>query len=466
MTGRANHSVVVDTARVTRAVVGNQALWTAGYSLTTGGFLTYFGYELGATGLMIAVLLMIPETVGIVSLAARWVIQQAGNRKGVWIACSLLARFLSLGIPLLAFPTFRPLQADPLWLMIGFLAGSQAVQSVAYLSYLSWLADLVPEQRWGRFFAARNISKLVVLLAVPVAGGLLRDRWRTLVSQQHLSPQTALLVYVVVFSVGVALLLLSMFPLLRLPNVPVRSDTVRLAERRLIVEALRNRSMRFLLIHNWWLAVFNGLTQAVWVGYLFRALNVQLAMFYVLANVMHLVKIPVSWATGRLCDRFGNKAFLFWGVLIAGSAMIFWLLATPEHWWWVFGAFVLWGAFAAANIAGRNLALKLSPRSDNTAHLALFRQVAGLLAGLSGLLGGIWLDRLQRSGFAVHWGTYRIEGYQVLFLISLIGRLSSVLWILPIHEPGARSLRWILRGWMRVVRVRSAARKRSLRLAD
>ena len=198
--------------------------------------------------------------------------------------------------------------------------------------------------------------------------------------------------------------------------------------------------MRFLLIHSWWLAIANGLTQAVWFLYLFRVLDVQLAMFYVLYGVMRLVKIPVSWGAGRYCDRFGNKALLFWGVIVAGLAMVFWIVATPTAWWWVFGAFFCWGAFAAVNIAGRNLALKLSPRSDNTAHLALFRQVAGMLAGLSGLMGGLWLDALLQSEFGYTLGSYRLEGYQLLFLISLVGRLTAAFWILPIHEPGSRDI--------------------------
>ena len=130
--------------------------------------------------------------------------------------------------------------------------------------------------------------------------------------------------------------------------------------------------------------------------------------------------------------------------MIAGSALVFWLLATPEHWWWLFVAYFLWGGFAAANISGRNLALKLSPRSDNTTQLALFRQVAGLLAGLSGLLGGVWLDSLRESEFLIEWGSYRFESYQLLFVVSLFGRLTAVLWILPIQEPGARRIQRIV----------------------
>ena len=126
-------STLPDTAgkvhlkRVTRAVVVNQGLWTAGYSLTTGGFLTYFGYELGATGTLIALLLIIPETVGIAGLGARWLIHSVGNRKQVWIACSLIARLSTLGIPLLAFPSLRPAGVEPAWQMIGCLVVAQAM---------------------------------------------------------------------------------------------------------------------------------------------------------------------------------------------------------------------------------------------------------------------------------------------------------------------------------------------------
>jgi len=232
------------------------------------------------------------------------------------------------------------------------------------------------------------------------------------------------------------LLLASMFPMLRLPNMPVSSASISLPERRLIADAFRNRSMRFLLFHNWHLALANGLTQAAFFSYLFGPLGIGLGMFYILLNVMNAVMIPVSYAAGRWCDFRGNKPVLFWGVLSASCALPFWLLATPEQWWWLFGAYIVWGSFGAVNIAGRNLALKLSPRSDNTAHLALFRLVGGLMAGVSGLLGGVWLDSLRHSEFLIELGSYRFERYQLLFLVSWIGRMTAALWIVPIREPG------------------------------
>jgi len=59
----------------------------------------------------------------------------------------------------------------------GSLALSQAAQAISYVSYVAWLSDAVPSGRWGRFFAARNVGELSVLLVVPVAAGYSRDWW-------------------------------------------------------------------------------------------------------------------------------------------------------------------------------------------------------------------------------------------------------------------------------------------------
>jgi hypothetical protein len=257
--------------RVTRAVVVNQGLWTAGYSLTTGGFLTYFGYELGATGTLIALLLIIPETVGIVGLGARWLIHYVGNRKQVWIVSSLIARLSTLGIPLLAFPSLRPAGFEPVWMMVGCLVVAQAAQSIAYMAYLSWLSDLVPEQNWGRFFAKRNIARLCLLLVVPVVGGFLRDRWKS-----QVGVDAAVLAYVAAFGIGISLQLASLLPLLRLPNVAVRSVVSDMPSWRLIASALGDRSFRLLLAYSWWLAFAQGLTQVAFFKYRIGPLGISL----------------------------------------------------------------------------------------------------------------------------------------------------------------------------------------------
>ena len=76
--------------------------------------------------------------------------------------------------------------------------------------------------------------------------------------------------------------------------------------------------------------------------------------------------------------------------------------------------------------------LKLAPRSDITAHIALFRQVSGLLAGASGLLGGLWISRLRDSDFGFEVGAYHFGSFQMLFVVSWFGRVIAAFWVLPI----------------------------------
>lgn len=419
----------------------NQLLWTAGYPLTSGGFLLYFASDLGARGFLTSLLLALPELVGVGAVFTRPLIVAVGYRKRVWGVCGVLARVASLAIPLMAFAELRPSGNGALWVLVGALAVSQMLQAISYVAYLSWLSDLVPEERWGRFFATRNVARLVVMLLVPVAVGVARDRW-----VRGLPGETALIAYVVAWVAGTALQLASMVPLLRLPErrseSSIRADDARREEPREPLERTApawgrpgfGASLALLIVHNLWLAFSNGLTQAAFFEYRKNVLGVSLAMYYVLENTTMLVMIPVSLAAGRISDRYGNKWLLFWGAVIAAGAMPFWLAASPAHWTLVFGAQVCWGAFAAVNLAGFNMLLRLAPRSANTLQLAMFQQGGGLLAGLSGLLGGWWLQQLlSQQSFPVAGGTW--NAYQIVFLASFVGRLTAPLWVLPIREP-------------------------------
>ncbi|MGE3314288.1 MAG: MFS transporter [Planctomycetaceae bacterium] len=424
--------VSVPLPEVTRAVVWNQALWTAGYALTTGGFFNYFARELGAGDRIMALLLVIPETVGILALSTRPVVRRLGNRKRVWIAFSIAARIVSVGIPLLALVESQHAGSAALRGLAVLLALSQGLGAIAYIAMLSWIADLVPEERRGRFFARQQVAEFSILLVVPIAGGAVVDSWRETGSREDL-----LLVYMLMFGAGIFLQLISMAPLLRFPDARVREEDVSNSPPTgsAIGETFRNRSLRFLILHNWWLAAANGMTQSVFFGFLTGPLGVQLTIYQVLATIPRVVGIPASLWTGAHIDRHGNKRMMIAGVLAAGAAsMLFWLIATPEEWWWVFGAYVLWGLWPMVNIPGRNLVLSLSPPVNNTTELALFRNVGGLIAGLSGLAGGLWLAELKENSFSLPWPGSNIGPYQLLFLVSLAGRATSVLWLLPVTD--------------------------------
>jgi hypothetical protein len=313
-------------------VVWSQVLWTAGYSLTTGPFLSYFGQDFGAKGRVTALLLIVPETAGIFGLFTRGLIRRFGGQKKVWVVFSIAARVLSLGIPLAALPIVRRNGLDPLTWMVVSLALAQATQAISYVAYLAWLADAVPSGRWGRFFALRNVGELAVLMVVPVVGGVLRDWWK-----RRVPPSELHWIYLAAYGFGVVLLVASMVPLFAIAERPATAAALRVGNLRRLGDAFANCSLRYLLIHNWWLALANGLTQSAFFGYLFGPLHIGLGMIYVLNDVMHAVGIPVSWISGLIADRRGNKWLMFAGVLTAGSSLFFWLRASPAQWWWLIG---------------------------------------------------------------------------------------------------------------------------------
>ncbi len=244
--------------------------------------------------------------------------------------------------------------------------------------------------------------------------------------------------YLAAFLAGQSLMLASVLPMLRLP---IRTAATRLLPRtdwQQVRAALASRPMRFLLLHNWSLALANGLTQSAFFLYSasFGPLGIGLGTYNLMAGLMRAAQIPAGAYAGRVCDRSGSLAPRVWGVLLGSTGLFFWLVAVRETWWLLFGAYLLWGAYAAANVAGDKLMVFHAPRCDNSIHIALFAQVGGLLSGLGGLAGGFWLDSLKASGFGVTISSagYRFESYQLIFAVSLFGRYASLLWLWPLRR--------------------------------
>jgi Na+/melibiose symporter-like transporter len=408
---------------VQRAVVQNQMLWTAGYSLTSGSFLTYFAKELGASWTLISLILVIPETIGVLAIWSSRLVPITGSRKKLWWQASVVSRMIALGIPLCAIDGLREQLPSPVvWLTV-CLAISQLFQAIAYLAYLSWLSDLVPETNWGRFLARRNIAKLIILLFVPLAGAYLRDQWRT-----DLSGEQNYVAYLIVFLVGNGLILLSLWPMMKLPAVEpteTRSQSAVFVHLKL---AWKNPAFRYLCLYSWSLAVANGMTQSAFFHYRYEVLHLSLVNGFLLLYTMNLIKIPLSEMAGRWIDQYGARRLLWGSLMIAAFGTPIWVMSSEETWGILFLAHALWGLYAVANIAQWQLAWKHSPSSENQTELGLFRQIGGLFAGVSGFAGGLWLSRVAEVGQSV------TSAATLIILVSFALRILAPQWLLLMKE--------------------------------
>lgn len=416
------------TDRVVRAVMLSQLLFMAGNSLTVGGFFNYFVVQFHPSAFLMAAAMIAPETSQSFSFLARRVAIRNPNRKRNWIVFLILGRLASMLLPLaLLWPASSESAMEPIMLVLICTVFWHLFQGIGYVNYISWLSDLVPEAHWGRLFSRRQMAGLIVSLGIPLTTVWLR---------QHLLKGLPVIAerwsYSVLFIGGGFLTLTSILPLLCFSDVPPKRSEA--SERSVAaVPFTISRSFCYLLASRWWLAFFQGLTQAVLFKYAVDTLKISLPTYTVLTSLMILLQLPLAWWAGLWCDAYREKQVVFWSLLAISCALPFWMFAKPESWFLICAAYAIWGGFGIVNVCGQSLCLKLAPASDNTGHFALYDQIAGLIAGLAGLLGGFWLDQLLHGAWPTN--VLRVSPFVILFGVSWLGRLTAPLWLLPVQAP-------------------------------
>jgi uncharacterized membrane protein len=80
--------------------------------------------------------------------------------------------------------------------------------------------------------------------------------------------------------------------------------------------------------------------------------------------------------------------------------------------------------------------LKSGPSAEQA--WAAFRQFGGTLAGLSGLIGGIWLDWLRsgnRNNVVLPGIIVVVNIYTLIFIVSMLGRMLAAAIVLMVEDP-------------------------------
>lgn len=420
----------LSTPAIIRRVWLGQLLFSAGHALTTGGFLNYFAdpYFQGLT-LAFAVLQITPEAAESLSVVTRWIVQRCGNPKTVWWMALLLGRLAALLIPGIVIAGAIPGSQVVIALMIGSLAFWYLLLGISHTAYLSWLSQRVPEVNWGRLLASRSIALSLVTIAMTGTASRLVD-WTLQETGWGRD-----VVYPVLFSVGGAICLLSILPLLAVPGgPPSRTSNPHLSASgepprtswQTLHLAWGDRSFRRFLLGSWQLAFFQGLTQTAQFQFSKNILKVSLTDYYSMVSAMLLLQIPLAALSGWLVDRGHDRKVMVLGLLGLSLAMGCWTLAGWYGPDWLWAAYFIWGGFGLVNVAQPSLALKLSPREDNALQLSLYRPIGGLLAAIAGLLGGSVLSRYAEGSQLAP-----LVVFQMLFLISGVGRGLAALWFLP-----------------------------------
>ncbi|QDT53110.1 Major Facilitator Superfamily protein [Caulifigura coniformis] len=410
-------------------LAATQALFTAGHALTSGGFFNYFVSTYHPTATWLAILQAAPEFFETAGLFTRPIVTRIWSRKSLWILGLVLGRLAALAIPLIAIVGGQRDASQVLtWILVavGFW---YALQGLSYVAFLSWLSDLAPERTWGRIYSSRQFVVIVVTWIMSTLGGQ-AIRWQ----RGNLPPDQQFWFYVIAFTIGGLVAAASFVPMLSLPAIRTRPAFESGRFIGPLKAAVADRDFRFLLVWAAHMALAQGLTQAVITKYQIEVLKIPLEGYLQMVAVMLSIQAVLSLAAGQLSDRLGDRNLLFMSHLFVALAMVFPFLATPANPGWLFGAYITWGLFGVVNVVMTTLAWRLAPRSDNTSFLALFRPLTGLTAAIAAIGGGIWLDRLLKSQWSIDLFGRSWTGFHLLFLVSLVGRVTAPFWLLGIRK--------------------------------
>jgi len=431
----------------------NAALWSAGNALTTGSFVVYLMLDLGADGRWISVILALPAMVGLLRLLTPQVVAWAGSQRRACIWSYAVSYLLLLTFPLLATqqhsatPTRGVLGA-----LVALLCVHQLFEHIGNASLWSWLGELIPPRVRGRYLGWRQTFQMAAIVPAIVIGAWIADLFRD-------QPDSKWLGYAIPLAAGALLLLASIIPLFLMParilwgREVCLGDAPQEARRqpRLVPRALpwwrpfADQPYRRLILYGCWVAAANGMAQTSQNIYPRTVLALGILPMELLRMVTRGGQIVLSPSIGRWVDRYGNRLMLLVCQAIVATGSLFYWAARPGSEWWILGAWIAWSAYAGINLATSNLTIKLAPRGNSTTHLATYFAVTGLSYSLFTLVGGWCFEWIQAGAEQYTVGPWDVDRFGYQFLIAFVLRGMGVLFVLGLIDPGASSLREILR---------------------
>lgn len=417
-------------------------VWACGNAIASSILFSYLIQELGAKGRQVAYLQVVPALFGLLRLLTPLVIERLHGTKRTYLALSAASYALLFAIPP-AIELGRDISSRPaaLSLLIGIYCAHQLLEQVAVIALWTWLADLVPRRLRGRVFARRNIWQLVVVIPTLLASGFYIDR--AIAAERDATPISArpyaAAHYSTLINVSAVLMLVSLAPLIVVPQGRATERSTSSKSQlglRALAASLRESGAIRLVLYGCWFSFFNGLFTAAQFVFPKAVLNLGLGTINAMQTTMRVGQIGFSAWAGPASDRCGNRPVIVVSQLLVGAAPLFYFIASPNSPYWLYGAWILWSAYAGINICVPNLTFRLVPPAERSALYAVYQALSGLLFAVGALTGGFAFDfiitkKLIDAGES-------LPRFGLFFLAAFVLRSAGAAIVATVPEPGAK----------------------------
>ena len=396
-------------------------------TLTGGVFLTGFALYLGMSDAMIGMLGSIPFLVTAFQLPASYFLGKNGGRKTITCWGAAIGRFTWVPIFIVAVIPYFSAQTKSLFIL-GLFFFSHSCISVSYVSWLSWISDLVPDDIRGKFFGSRNmICGIAGMLALIIFGNVL-DRLKSHSSDGlHLG-------FGITFTAAVVFGMLGLYFLGRIsePRISKSADAVSFGK--FINLPFREKNFRNFLVFSfgWSFSVY--FASPFFTLYFLRYLKFSYGFVAVLNTISACADLIGMQVWGRISDKVKNRAIIRFASWVAVFLPLAWVTVKPGSYVLpIFLHLVGGGFWAGINLSMNNLLLRISPRENKEIFLSIFNMLAGLGAASGPILSGLALKLM--ADLDLRLLDREIAPLQIVFLTSTLLRLFSIQLFKWVHEP-------------------------------
>jgi hypothetical protein len=347
----------------------------------------------------------------------------------LWLGVCALQRLILL--PAALGPVLLPETPDLLWVwvLIGLTAANHGMINFSTPLWLSWMGDYLPRDGLSRYWGVRHLwMQWSAVLSLLVAALFLLG--------SGLDVRTAFAVLVGIGAVfGVADILM----FFKVDEPPIRPlPDPKLSE--VFASPFRHAGFRSFIAYGcfWHFAAMVG---APFIS-LFLLSHVGMSLFHV------LLLWAASWVGGALLsarlgeivEEFGNRPVLVAATGFKAINMTALLLVPvdPTVAFWVLVPVFMVDAVlnAAIAIASNGFMLKNSPVENRSMYIAAGTAIAGMTGGLTSIVAGGVLSLLD--GSTVSLAGRELNGFHLLFSVSLLLRLVSMWFAVRVKEPEGR----------------------------
>ncbi|RDE10915.1 MAG: MFS transporter [Candidatus Thorarchaeota archaeon] len=415
-------------------------------TLTESVFLVGFAVVvLNAPNTLIGILAAIPFLAQLLQIPSVYIIHRAGKRKIVNVVTQLGNRMAILGMALIPFLSVSDVR---LVLLVVFVAIQAIFNAIGSPSWNSWLRDLVPIDRLGRFFSVRMAATGVVAIIVALLGGQFIGLWTEAYSQDPSIGYSILFFVAFVFGM-IAVYFTSTTPE---PKLIVPDRAVKFSQ--IVEEPFKDDNFRQLI---WFSVVWTfstALASPFFTVYLLNRAGLDLPAITILVAVTQLVSIAFFRFWGRLSDRFSNKSILQVSSPLFIISTVMWTFTAVADFYslkiplLILIHVVSGFSSAGVNLATSNIGLKLAPRGEATSYLASRGSVMAVAGTAAPLIGGAAADVFTEYGFRLdltfefpggifsNFPAYDITGLDFVFIISAIIGFYSLYRLSRVKETG------------------------------